>query len=693
MNTTCLISAREQSSAAVSVGPLPWNKNTSMYLGAITLGKKSSVGLKSVIAPGSVIPENKCIGPNSSSWEMQDATESNHDLSSKRIPKPHPIMSLLLGLPIQILVAVLAKIPWAAGLVGIVITEPVKSLDEVQTLTIWFAQGKHVAFHFLARILGVSVGPFVLFLSIALVKLVLDKLIGKTKPGPASRRSQAEKFRMSLLSSLLCKGEISKLTELFGSHYEITSISVRALGGKVGSRVYWLGTGPVIQDFDLLDVGNDVVFGSRSHIVTSDGTGSDYVRAGDGAMIVDRVIMLPGSTVGSAAVLGSGALARRNGTYPAETVWIGSKGGDSIYLSASSNSTDSGKTVINYRKDPLSSLNRSFKEVIKSRDVEKALQTDILTDTVASKSLEEDRKRKGTEIIVTEEPCSTPVSEMPPLITEQRSTTKSTLSPFGRVFYAHEAPYHVLGIPTIFLYSLFTNIFIAIYWNVPAIVSIQVLAHVMPLHPSIFQSPAPARPLAIYGLITACISALLAIQSILAIALVITAKWTLIGRRKPGNYSWDKSSYSQRWQIFLTIERLRRHCFGGLGIINLLTGTHYAVLYFRALGARIGKDCALFAGGHSSVLFTEPDLLTLGDRVSVDDASLVGHVNSRGDFSLNELKVGSRSVLRTGSRLLSGAVMGEDCVLLEHTLVMAGMLWRRGLRCRDGRRRSLRGRG
>ena len=72
------------------------------------------------------------------------------------------------------------------------------------------------------------------------------------------------------------------------------------------------------------------------------------------------------------------------------------------------------------------------------------------------------------------------------------------------------------------------------------------------------------------------------------------------------------------------------------------------------------------------MVFTEPDLLTLGDRVSTDDSSLVCHINSRGKFSLNPLSVGSRSVLRSGSRLLSGATMGEDAALLEHTLIMAG---------------------
>ena len=104
----------------------------------------------------------------------------------------------------------------------------------------------------------------------------------------------------------------------------------------------------------------------------------------------------------------------------------------------------------------------------------------------------------------------------------------------------------------------------------------------------------------------------------------------------------------------------------------MFTGTYYCALYFRLVGAKIGKDCALFAGGELSLSFTEPDLLTLGDRVAVDDASLVAHINSRGNFSLNPLVVGDRSVLRTGSRLLSGATMGKDTCLLEHTLVMAG---------------------
>jgi carbonic anhydrase/acetyltransferase-like protein (isoleucine patch superfamily) len=64
----------------------------------------------------------------------------------------------------------------------------------------------------------------------------------------------------------------------------------------------------------------------------------------------------------------------------------------------------------------------------------------------------------------------------------------------------------------------------------------------------------------------------------------------------------------------------------------------------------------------------------LENDAAVDEASLICHLNSRGQFSINPLHVGAGSVLRTGSRLLSGATMKEDSVLLEHTLVASGQI-------------------
>ncbi|KAL1302911.1 hypothetical protein AAFC00_003235 [Neodothiora populina] len=263
---------------------------------------------------------------------------------------------------------------------------------------------------------------------------------------------------------------------------------------------------------------------------------------------------------------------------------------------------------------------------------------------------------KGAEVVVASDEPSEPKSS----------------SPFGRAFYEGKAAYRVWGMWTIFFYSSFLTIFVSFYWNVATTSSLQIVARVIESNHYWVAAHHSYRPLMIYCLFCACIAALHTAQAVVAIAALIGAKWAIMGKRTAGNYDWDKSSYNQRWQLYLACEKLRRHCYGGAGILGLLTGTHYVVMYFRSLGATIGKDCAIFSGGLPSLMFTEPDLLTLGDRVNVDDASLVSHINSRGVFNLNPLVVGDRSVLRSGSRLLSGANMGNDAVLLEHTLVMAG---------------------
>jgi len=40
-------------------------------------------------------------------------------------------------------------------------------------------------------------------------------------------------------------------------------------------------------------------------------------------MVADRVVLLPGTRVGTGAIMGTGALGRRNGTYAAGSIWLG----------------------------------------------------------------------------------------------------------------------------------------------------------------------------------------------------------------------------------------------------------------------------------------------------------------------------------------------------------------------------------
>lgn len=249
----------------------------------------------------------------------------------------------------------------------------------------------------------------------------------------------------------------------------------------------------------------------------------------------------------------------------------------------------------------------------------------------------------------------------------------ASTSPFGRAFYEQKAPYKVWSLTTVTAYCFIINIIVAVYWNTPTVLGLQLLSKVA--HHSTYShyfGPSHYRPFLIMSVLFIAFFVLNIILTSMALAFIISTKWILIGRRQPGTYDWDQTDYCQRWKLLLTIERLRRKHLGGDDIISLFTGTWFCAAYFRALGADIGKDCALYAGGQMSFPFTEPDLVKLGDRCAIDDASLVAHINSRGNFKLNTLVVGDRCVLRTGSRLLSGASMREDSCLLEHTLVLGG---------------------
>ena len=629
--------------------PFAVERNTTMYLGKITLENDSSIGLKACVAPGSVVPEGHVIGPNSSSHEMYHDTSANPHLSRSQAPDCHPLLQFFTIFPTQIVVLFLASLPWMGGLLGIVKDQPKTGGDELMSILLWWSSSGRVGFHYLARQLDTSFRPFVWFALIVFVKKLTDRYIGKTKPGLIKDISHLARFRTSLLSALMPAGSVHRVASLFGTHYEFTSMIARALGAKIGSRVYWPGTGPSVQNYDLLEVGDDVVFGSRSHIVTTDGIGNDPVRIGSGSMVADRVVLLPGTTLEERVVLGSGAITGRNETYSSGSVWIGNHNGKAICLSGSD------KT----------SFANSLKDSEKGGKFYFNIEQRYLNDTPSSSSTDiaeicQDEKMAS--------PCEDRLAEDE--IASPRAG-QSTSSPFGRAFYEGRANYYVIGLFGITIYSMILRAFTQVYWDVGTISMIQCLALLSRQGPAIFMNTW-YRPLIIFCFSVVFESFFIGCLSIIALGTVIIAKWAILGRRQVGNYDWDKSSYCQRWQIFLTVEMIRRRCFGGYGVIGMLTGTHYAVMYFRALGAKIGKDCALFAGGRPSLVFTEPELLELGDRVAIDDASLVSHINSRGNFYLNRLRVGSRSVLRTGSRLLSGAQMGDDSCLLEHTLIMAG---------------------
>ncbi|SAL96550.1 hypothetical protein [Absidia glauca] len=579
-----------------------------MNLSEVVIGNNCAVGLKSVVASGSHLPSGTVMGPLTSSHSYDVKTGgSAHldtpegmayaDLCRTNFPSPHLLLQLLVGWPLIIIINFISFIPWF-GVIYLLTAEVFfenATANQFTEVILYFAEPERVGYHFLAVVVRDNVVPFLYLFAVIIFKRLF---IGKFKAG-ARRRDQLSLLRFWLMEKLLPGGDLGGVTKRLGTHYELVSMIYRMLGANIGKRVYWPGSGIRIVEFDLLNVGNDVVFGSRTHVLCSDAIESAPVTIGDGAMVADRCILLPGSQIGRKAVLGSGGLLKKHFKLSPGSTWVGSRGGNAFKFS------DGDAQDYNEKTDAAN---------------------------------EED-----------------------------------TITPFGRAFYQRKASYFVAPLLLLVPYNFIMQVIGSVYWSVPVTSAIQVAAVSERYHyASHIEDKTIARLFEgnregiTFLVILAVVCTAVTMLAVLSLLFEIGMKWALFGRRKQGSYNWDESSYCQRWQFHITIQQAMRH-----DVLNLITGSGWLVMFFRGLGCNIGKRVCLYPNGGDPMM-TEADMVTLEDDVAVDEASLVCHLNSRGQFSINPLRVGAGSVLRSGSRLLSGARMREDTTLLEHTLIVSG---------------------
>ena len=105
-------------------------------------------------------------------------------------------------------------------------------------------------------------------------------------------------------------------------------------------------------EYDLLEVGDDVVFGSRSVVMTSSATRAAPVVFEAGTMVADRCVILPGVRLQRGSVLGSGSLAPEDMTTAVGSVWVGSSKGSAVNM---------GPEDLSYNmKDTTSPFGRAF---------------------------------------------------------------------------------------------------------------------------------------------------------------------------------------------------------------------------------------------------------------------------------------------------------------------------------------------
>lgn len=299
----------------------------------ISIGAGSCVGVKSVIASGTSLPSKTCIGPLSSSHELKDANVKNRKYCRQAFSSPPLYLILLLGIPILILVFAISLLPWV-GILHLMIQDAKthgwyqSDLNTVFDAFMWWSHPRRLVYYFILRIIRRCIIPFIrLFLAILIKWTLIGKFMSLNE---LERKDPWNLFKYWLMSRLLSSNSLNGVAKLVGTHYEVISIIYRLLGSKIGKRVYWPGSGLDIVEYDLLEVGDDVVFGSRSVIMTSSTSSSKRIVIESGAMVADRCVLLPGSILRRGSVLGSGSLACEDMEVAMGSVWVGSKEGKAV---------------------------------------------------------------------------------------------------------------------------------------------------------------------------------------------------------------------------------------------------------------------------------------------------------------------------------------------------------------------------
>ena len=288
-------------------------------LGRISIGHNSVINTYTQLAPGTVIEDGQVLGPHASSYDNpSDASYATYNRAA--VPRPHGFFTWVAICAFLTLFKFVTYIPWFAA-IYIMIRETVfrrAGLNNLESVIWWFANPQRVLWHAVARIMRVVVVPLLQLV----LGILFKRLMGLHREGRNENASRWSVIRRYINSQTLSQQALHRAFDIIGAHYQVTTWVWRAMGARVGERVYWPGSGIYCPDPELLEIGDDVVFGSRSELLTTDGAGSSKIKIEAGAMVADRVVLLPGTHVGRRTVMGSGSLSTRNGYYPDGSTWV-----------------------------------------------------------------------------------------------------------------------------------------------------------------------------------------------------------------------------------------------------------------------------------------------------------------------------------------------------------------------------------
>jgi len=459
--------------------------NGAFILGPVSVGDEASVGVRSVVAPFTSVPRHCHLGPVTSSYDVKGLDAKHICVNRRHMPEPSVLMQLLIAVPIHFLVNCVGQIPplfilwWMLQIKG-----QIGEFETPSDLMEWLCMPQRIPYYIGIRLARALLTPFFYMGAAILVK---RNIIGEFKPGPKDLTSEWQLMRHHLAATLFSRKKVQAVVDIIGRHYELVSCLYRLLGSKVGKRVFWPGHQPIFGgEFDLLEIGDDVVFGSRSSIFNTTTTTCEKVILCAGANVADNCVVLPGSIIGKNAVLGSNSVCPTGWYLPDGSVWFGSKGSEPICL----------------EKGPESKPGRA----IPTSEVD--------------------------------------ISKLPMV------GDSSTLRPFGKAFYNRQATYFVWPLSFIVSATVLIKTFIATFHALPLLAALQGTATLLyGYRLSDRDYGIEYDSVTIYFLVLFWFFWINIARVFLWLAIELAAKWGLMGRRKVGTYNYDTSSYAQRWEL------------------------------------------------------------------------------------------------------------------------------------------------
>jgi len=585
--------------------------NGCMKLGPVTVGNFASVGMKSIVAPSTSVPDHAHLGPQASSYEaFKSMNAGNGKYNRYNFPDPHPLWIIAIGHPLCFLVDLFSQVP-SLYIFYLMISSEWHHHEKFQTLQdiiTWLAEPKRIPYYFGIRIARGIFAPLVYMFIAILVKRCI---IGKFKPGPVDLTSNWQLMRHWLVASLFTRENLRDVVEIIGRHFEGVSVLYRLLGAKVGKRVFWPGSQMEFTgEFDLLEIGDDVVFGSRSVILCRSTESIEKVVLCAGCNVADNCVVMPGAVFGKNAVLGSSGIAPPGWYLPESSVWFGSRLCEPVLL-------------------------------------EIGVDEDYINDTnpiMASSISQNKLQMEGDE---------------------------TTLRPFGKATYHRDASYFVFPLSLYIVLSVIIISLISILHALPALAAVHAATGILfgwPISEREYDNVTYSNH-TFYVLLVLCYIIAHNIRVLAWLGIEVASKWGLLRKRIAGQYNWDTSNYNQNWEIYQIITRVRR--LAKYSFFDFLHGTPFFSMYWRLLGCKIGENACLYPTGGDPYM-PEPDLVTIGNDVAIDQSALVCHLNTRGNFEITEIEIGDNVTLRSRTRVQKGSKIENGSMLLEHSLAMTG---------------------